>query len=349
MKKIKIGSKLIGKNQPCYIIAEAGVNHNGNLDLAKKLVNIAKDAGVDAVKFQTWITEDLVTKEARQAEYQIENTGVKESQFEMLKKLELSYGDFEELKEYCDKKEIIFMSTPDEENSVDFLYDLSVPAFKIGSGELNNHLMLEKVARKGLPIILSTGMATLEEVKEAVGIVKQYNDKLILLHCTSNYPAKIESVNLRVIQTLEKEFDLIVGYSDHTEGILIPQLAVAAGAKVIEKHFTFDKSSEGPDHKASISPEELKEMVVAIRQIEVMLGNGKKEPVHEELETKEVVRKAIVAKMDILPSTKITKDMLTAKRISQKGLEPKYFDKIVGKITLKGLSKDDAISLDNLK
>jgi N-acetylneuraminate synthase/N,N'-diacetyllegionaminate synthase len=343
MKKIKIGNKLIGEEKPCFIIAEAGVNHNGSLELAKKLVDGAKEVGVDAIKFQTFKAEDLVTKKTEMASYQKKNMGKKESQFEMLKKLELTERDFIELKKYCDKKGIIFLSTPHTEDAIDFLESL-VPVYKIGSGDLTNLPFLEKVARKQKPIILSTGMATLNEIREAVNTIKkERNNKIILLHCTTNYPCPLEEVNLRAMLTLKKEFNLPVGYSDHTLGILVPIMAVAMGAKIIEKHFTLDKNLPGPDHKASLEPKELKEMVESIRNVEKALGNGIKRPTKNEEKIKSFVRKTIVAKVNIPKGIKITKEMLSIKRAGV-GIEPKYLKKIIGKVAKKNIVKEEIIT-----
>ncbi|MBU4298539.1 N-acetylneuraminate synthase, partial [Patescibacteria group bacterium] len=314
MKKIKIGNKLIGKGGMCFIIAEAGVNHNGKFDLAKKMIEVAQKSGADAVKFQTFKAENVATETAKMAEYQKKNIGTRESQLKMLKKFELEYEDFKELKKYCDKKRIIFLSTPYTEDAVDFLEPL-IPAYKIGSGDLTNLSFLEKIAKKKKPIILSTGMATLNEVKEAVKIIKkQGNNKIVLLHCTTNYPCPLEEVNLRAMLTLKKEFNLPVGYSDHTLGIMVPIMAVAMGAKVIEKHFTLDRNLPGPDHKASLEPDELKEMVVAIRNVEKAMGRSIKKPTKSEEKIKKVVRKSIIVKIDIPAGTKITKETLIIKR-----------------------------------
>jgi len=345
---MKISNKSIGKGQPCFIIAEAGVNHNGNINLAKKLIDISKDAGADAVKFQTWVTEELMLKESPMAEYAKDNTK-ETSQYDMLKKLELSFDEFKELKKYADKKEIIFLSTPDDEKSVDFLYGLGIPVFKIGSGELTNPFMLEKVAEKGIPIILSTGMGDLEEVRRAVNIINSCGNKeLVLLHCTTNYPAHLGNVNLRAMKTLAEEFNVLVGYSDHTEGIYVPPIAVSLGASVIEKHFTFDKNAEGPDHKASLNPDELKEMVNLIRKTEQILGRSVKSPTHNESLNKKIVRKSIVVKRDISAGTKITKDMITAKRPGI-GIKPIDFDKVVGKIAKIAIKQDNLITLEMLE
>lgn len=344
--EIKIGNKIIGKNHPCFIIAEAGVNHNGDVLKAKNLIDIAKEAKVDAVKFQTWITEDLITKSVDKAEYQKINTAIQESQFEMIKKLELSFKEFRELKKYADEREIIFLSTPDDEKSVDFLEELEIPAYKIGSSELTNIFILKKIAEKGKPIILSTGMANLEEIQEAIDVIyKTGNKELIILHCTSQYPTELKDVNLRAMLTLKKKFNTIVGYSDHSIGTLVPELAVSLGAKVIEKHFTYDKNAIGPDHKCSLTPIELKKMVKKIRLVEQILGNGKKEPTAEELKIKKLIRKTIVAKRDIPKGTKITKEMLTVKR-SNGALEPKEIKSIIGKTSLVDIEKDQEFKLE---
>jgi len=348
MKKIKIGDKLIGENEPCFVIAEAGINHNGSLKLAKKLIDIAKKAGADAIKFQTFRAENVVIKNAKIAEYQRKNLGKKESQFLMLKKFELNYKDFKRLKKYCDKKRIIFLSTPHSEDVIDFLEPL-VPAYKIASSDLTNLLFLKKIARKKKPMILSTGMATLGEVKEAINAIKKSgNNKIILLHCTSNYPCPPEETNLRAILTLKKDFRLLVGYSDHTLGVIVPMLAVAIGAVIIEKHFTLNRNLFGPDHKASLEPNELKEMVNLIRKTEKILGSNIKKPTLSEKKVRKIVRKSIVAKVDILKGTKIREDMLIIKRPGT-GIKPKYFEKIIGRKSKKNISKDSLIKFSDLK
>ena len=347
--KITIGRKIVGGGGPCFIIAEAGVNHNGSLNLAKELVDAAKNAGADAIKFQTFKTEDLVTEGAATASYQKKNTGKEESQFKMLKKLELSEKDFIKLKKYCDRKNILFLSTPHTENAVDFLEQLRVPAYKVASGDLTNLPLLEKISKKKKPIILSTGMATLDEVREAVTTIKRAeNNKIILLHCTTNYPCLSREVNLRAILTLKEKFNLSVGYSDHTEGVLVPIMAVAMGALVIEKHFTLDKNLSGPDHKASLGPKELKVMVKMIRTTEQILGSGIKIPTKNEEEIKKITRKSIVAKTDIKKGQKITKNMLIIKRPGT-GIEPKYLNRVIGRVVKRIKKKDDLIKFKDLK
>lgn len=347
--EFKIGNKFIGDNYPCFIIAEAGVNHDGDMKKAKKLIDIAKDAGADCVKFQTWITEEIITKDTKQAEYQEKNTGKKESQYEMIKRLELSFEEFKELKKYSDRKKIIFLSTPDDERSVDFLGELGVEAFKIGSGEITNLFILKKIAQKGKPIIMSTGMATITEIQDATHTIYEIGNKsLAILHCTSQYPTKFEDVNLNAMITLKSSFNTIIGYSDHTEGILVPQVAVSMGAKIIEKHFTYDKNALGPDHRCSLNPYELKEMIFAIRKVELIMGEKDKNPTNEENKLKKLVRKTVVAKLDIPKGELITKNMLTVKR-STGNLEPKEIYSIIGKISKKDIKKDEPISLNDIK
>jgi len=345
MKKIKIHNKFIGEKEPVFIIAEAGVNHNGNINLAKKLIDAAKDAGCDAIKFQTFKAENVVTKNAERASYQVKNIGGNETQQEMLKKYELKYDDFIELKEYCDEKEIIFLSTPHSVDAIDFLENL-VPAYKFGSGDLTNIPVLEYAAKKGKPMILGTGMATMDEVKEALNaIYNQGNKDVIMLHCTTNYPCSLEEINLRAMQTMQKELDCLVGYSDHTNGIIVPVMAVAMGACVIEKHFTLDKNLPGPDHKASLEPNELREMVNAIRDAEKALGSGIKAPTESEKEIMKFVRKSIVAKLDIPKGTTITKEMLSIKRPGI-GLAPKYLKEIIGKKAKVDIKSDELMKFN---
>ncbi|MBL7156484.1 MAG: N-acetylneuraminate synthase [Candidatus Pacebacteria bacterium] len=346
--KIKIGKKLISEKSPCFIIAEAGVNHNGSLELAKKLVDAAKEARADAVKFQTFTAENVVTETARMAEYQKKNIGKKKTQLEMIREFELKFEDFAKLKKYCDNKKIIFLSTPHSKDAIDFLNPL-VSAFKIGSGDLTNLPFLQKVAKKKKPIILATGMSDLAEVKDAVKTIKKAgNNKIILLHCTTNYPCPIEEVNLKAMLTLKEQFGpLLVGYSDHTDGINVALTAVALGAWIIEKHFTLDKNLPGPDHKASLNPKELKEMVRAIRDIEKALGHGAKKPFKSEKRIRKLVRKSIIAKTDILKGTKILKNTLIIKRPGT-GIAPKHLDKIIGKKAKKNIKKDALIKFKDL-
>ena len=344
---IKMGNKKVGDNQPVFIIAEAGVNHNGSLKFAKKMIDAAKESGADAIKFQTYKTEELVIENAPMAVYQ-KRTAFGKSQFQMLKQLELSEADFRELFNYCKKKKIIFLSTPFDLQSADFLFKLGVLAFKISSGDLTNIPLLNHIAKYGKPMIISTGMSTLAEVRDAVRAVNSTgNKKLILLHCTSNYPTMFEDVNSKAIVTLRKVFNVPVGYSDHTEGIEVCMSAVTMGACIIEKHVTLNKNLLGPDHKASLDLEELKKMVQCIRNIEKARGSGVKEPRKSEIEIKKIVRKSITARTYIPKGVKITFDMLTIKRPGT-GIRPKYLLEIVGKKAKTNINNDSILTWKNL-
>jgi len=332
------------------IIAEAGVNHNGDIDLAKQLIDVASDAKVDYVKFQTWITEDIVDKSAAKAEYQIENDGDDSSQFEMLKRLELSFDNFIELQKYSDSKGVKFLSTPDDYKSLDFLSDkLNLPILKIGSGEVTNIPFLRRFGQKKKPIILSTGMSTIGEVEKAYYTLLQSGaTSVILLHCTSNYPAPLDSVNLKAMNTLAAVFNCPIGYSDHTAGIEVSLAAVALGAVVIEKHYTLDKEMAGPDHKASLDPSELKQLVSSIRNIEKALkGDGLKKPHGTETETKKVVQKGIYLTKNILAGEIITDDHLIMKRpVSH--ISAEEYDFVIGKRAIRDLNEGEALKLNDL-
>lgn len=326
-----------------YIIAEAGVNHNGDIEIAKQLCLEAQKAGADAVKFQTWQTEKIITKEVEQAQYQVENTGKQESQFEMLKRLELPYAAFKEIKDYCIQIGIDFCSTPDEEESLDFLVGLGVPFLKVGSGEIGNLPYLRKIGSQGLPIILSTGMSGLGDVEESIQALRDGGaEQISLLHCTTSYPCPFEMVNLKAMQTLHQAFQLPVGYSDHTKGIEVAIAAVAMGATIIEKHFTLDKNMEGPDHLASTEPEEFRQMVEAIRHIESALGSGVKKQTEAEREVSKVVMKKIVARKSIRQGDIIKEEDLVTKRCS-KGIAAKYWDFVVGSRAIKDYEMDEAV------
>lgn len=329
-----------------YIIAEAGVNHNGQVDLAYRLCDKAKEAGVDAVKFQTWKTDKIISKNALLAEYQKENISNKQqSQYEMLKELELNYAEFEKINEYCKNIGIQFLSTPDEEESLDFLCSLDLPFLKIGSGEVTNIPYLRTIAKRHQDVILSTGMSTLADVEIAYTNLVEYGAKSVsLLHCTTNYPCPYNEVNLKAMQTLKQAFKCRVGYSDHTLGIEIPIAAVAMGAEIIEKHFTLDKNMEGPDHIASLNPVELKQMVESIRHIEVALGDGIKKPNISEMKNSQVVLKRILAKENIHQGEMITEDKLILKRSSD-GIPAKYWDLIVGRKAGRDYQTDEPIQL----
>ena len=326
-----------------YIIAEAGVNHNGRLDLALKMCEVAKNAGVDAVKFQTWQTEQIVTRTAAMAKYQLENIQKSESQFSMLKKLELSWEDFAKIKNYCDSIGITFLSTSDF-SSLDFLfYKMDLPIVKIGSGDITNIPYLRKVGLLKKPVIMSTGMATLSQVGIAYDtLLASGAPKISLLHCTTNYPCPVEEVNLNAMNTLKEAFKCEVGYSDHTMGIEIPIASVAMGAKIIEKHFTLDSTMSGPDHKASIGSDDLGLMVKQIRNVEKALGNGIKSPNKSEQEISLVVLKRILARDRIKKREILTEDRLIVKR-SGEGLSAANWDLVVGSTAIKDYDIDEPI------
>ena len=332
-----------------FIIAEAGVNHNGRLDLAYKLVDVAKEAGADAIKFQTFKAEKVVSSKAPKAEYQKKATSSDESQLGMIKKLELSFEDFVKLKKYCDKKGIMFLSTPFDHQSIDFLYNL-IDIYKIPSGEIINHPYLKCIAAKNKPIIVSTGMANLGEVEEAINTILSVNSKanISLLHCTTNYPAPYEEVNLKAMQTLAVAFKLPVGYSDHTLGIEMPVAAVAMGAKIIEKHFTLDKKLSGPDHKASLEPSELKEMVKAIRNIEMALGDGIKKPNKSEIEIMKVARRSLITTRDIRVGETIKESDIAIKRPGI-GILPKFKEIVIGMKLINDIRQDEPFRWENFK
>lgn len=328
-----------------YIIAEAGVNHNGRLDLAKELCLAAKEVGADCVKFQTWQTEKIITRSVAQADYQADNTGRTESQFDMLKRLELSYADFRAIKAYCDEIGIQFASTADEPDSLDFLLTLGIPFIKIGSGEIGNVPYLRYMGSKKKPILLSTGMSSLADVELSLDALRQGGaEDITLLHCTTNYPCPYGRVNLRAMDTLHSAFGLPVGYSDHTQGIAIPTAAVARGAVIIEKHFTLDRHMGGPDHLASTEPEEFRRMVSAIRQVEAALGTGCKTPTIEEKGISEVVLKRIVAAHPIAEGSRLRSEDLTVKR-NDRGISARYWDLIVGTTAHRDYMTDEAIEL----
>jgi N-acetylneuraminate synthase len=340
---IEIPGRTIGYGQPCFVIAEAGVNHNGDVKLGKRLVEEAVIAGADAVKFQTWITEKLVTRDANLADYQRQNLSHEISQFEMLQKLELSQSEFREIKVHAEAHGLLFFSTPDEEGSADVLEELGVKLFKVGSGEITNLPYLRHVAQKGRPIILSTGMSSIGEVEAAVRTIEDTgNRQLCLLHCVSDYPAAPSDCNLRAMDTLAKAFRYPVGFSDHTLGIEVALAAVALGACVLEKHFTLDRKMEGPDHKASLEPSELSLMVHGIRAVERSLGDGIKRPTKAEQRTKAIVQKSIVAARDLEPGERISESDLSMRR-ADKGLPASCLPLIIGRIVNCSIKTDACI------
>lgn len=327
------------------IIAEVGVNHNGDIDIAKRMVKEAKKSGADIVKFQTTKAELLVSKHAEKANYQKETTGSQETQLEMIKKLSLSFEAFEQLNEYCKENKIVFVSTPFDLDSIDFLNQLNMPFWKIPSGEITNLPYLIKIAKTHKPIIMSTGMCTVKEIEKAMKVLRENGSgDITLLHCTTEYPAPYEDVNLKAITTLKKKFQIPVGYSDHTKGIEIPIAAVAMGAVVIEKHFTLDRKMQGPDHKASLEPEELKLMVSAIRNVEQAIGNGVKKPAESEKKNIEIARKSIIASRAIKEGEILTEENLTVKRPGN-GISPMEWFEVIGKRAIRDFEEDELIEL----
>ncbi len=327
-----------------YIIAEAGVNHNGSFELACKLVDAGKAAGVDCIKFQTFKSKKLVSRNAQKAEYQKGTTG-DGSQVDMLKKLELSYDEFLALKAYCDKVRITFLSTPFDFDSVEFLNSIDMPFWKIPSGEITNLPYLLALARTGKPVVMSTGMCEMVEIEAAIRALRENGTKEIkLLHCNTEYPTPFEDVNLKAMKTMRDAFGLEVGYSDHTQGIEVPVAAVALGATVIEKHFTLDRNMEGPDHKASLEPDELAEMVQSIRHIEKALGSGDKTPSPSEKKNIAVARKSIVARRAIKVGEELTEDNITVKRPGF-GISPMKMFEVIGTKAVRDFQEDELIEL----
>ena len=328
-----------------YIIAEAGDNHNGDFNTALKLVDVAKRAGADCVKFQTFVTEEIISKYAEMAEYQKKSTGKEESQFEMVKRLELSFDEFRKIKEYCDRVGIQFLSTPFDLKSVDFLNELGVPFFKIPSGEITNYPYLIKIAHTGKPVVMSTGMCEPDEILAAINVLENNGGgEITLLHCNTEYPTPLKDVNLYAMRTMKKMFGKKVGYSDHTKGIEVPVAAVALGACVIEKHFTLDKNMPGPDHKASLEPDELGRMVKNIRNIEIALGDGVKHVSESERKNIAIARKSIVARRNIQEGEILTEDNLAVKRPGT-GINPMQWMEVLGTRAVRDFKEDELIEI----
>jgi N,N'-diacetyllegionaminate synthase len=328
-----------------FIIAEAGVNHNGSIDLARQLIDVAVDSGADAVKFQTFKAENLVSKNAQKADYQKQTTSASESQFDMLKKLELDVKTHKELIAYCQEKDIIFLSTPFDYESIDMLNDLGLEIFKIPSGEITNLPYLRYIGLLGKQVILSTGMSNIEEVKEALNILINsgtVKENITVLHANTMYPTPMEDVNLNAMLTIQKEFSVAVGYSDHTLGIEVDIAAVAMGASVIEKHFTLGKTMDGPDHKASLEPIELKAMIDAIRNIEKSLGSYEKKASPSESDNINIVRKSIIAGQEIKKGDLLTDKNITTKRPGN-GISPMKWDSVIGAIATRDYNADELI------
>ena len=328
-----------------FIIAEAGVNHNGSTELAKKLIDVAVHSGADAIKFQTFKAENLVSKKAQKAEYQKQTTDSKESQFEMIKKLELDVDTHQALMAYCAEKNILFLSTPFDHDSINLLNKLELDIFKIPSGEITNSPYLKQIGALNKQVILSTGMANLGEIEAALAVLVSagtQRKRITVLHANTMYPTPMEDVNLKAMQTIGQAFDIAYGYSDHTLGIEVDVAAVAMGASVIEKHFTLDKTMEGPDHKASLEPDELKAMVKAIRNIELALGSRVKQVSNSERPNMAVARKSLIAKIDIKQGEQFTENNLTIKRPGT-GISPMRWDEMIGQTAQKNYLADDLI------
>lgn len=343
--KIKIGSAVITRDSPVFFIAEAGVNHNGSVEAAKKLIDVAAAAGADAVKFQHFKTDEIILRNVPKAPYQKVTTSPGESQYAMLKKLELTRQELLELKQYCGRNGIIFLVTPFDEASLDELEGIGVEAYKISSTDVTNPPFLKKVARKGLPIILSTGMSYLTEVAQALKEIHPHNKNVILLQCTSNYPAKDDEINLRVIPQFAALFRMIVGFSDHSRGIKAIPYAVCLGAKVIEKHFTLDRSLPGPDHRASLSPRMLTHIIAEVRRLGIYLGARDKKPAPSELEVRKSLSKYLVAARPIARGTRITEDLLTAKRTGGTGIPVIEYRKLLNRRLDRDYVKDEIITI----
>lgn len=346
MNFFESSSVKIGNDSPCFIIAEAGVNHNGDLDLARELIDIAVESGADAVKFQTFKAELLNTKNAPKATYHIETTGNEQSWFDLLKSQELDRNAHIELIDHCNKRGILFLSTPYDYQSADLLKEMNVPMIKIASTDANNIPFLKYLAHMNIPLILSTGMCNYEEVKESVNtIVNEGQKQLALLQCTSNYPAPVDQINLKVMDTYRDDFNLVIGYSDHTQSEVLPIAAVARGAKIFEKHFTKSRSLPGPDHRSSLEPEELKSMIKQIRDTEIILGGNDKIVMPAEVENRQKLRKSVVAKANISKGGIFSEDNLDIKRPGS-GLPPKHFTELLGKKVNCDILEDDLINMD---
>lgn len=349
-KVIKIGNFEVSKVSPCFVIGEAGVNHNGDLEMAKKLIDVAVEAKVDAVKFQTFKTEKLSTKRAPKSSYHLRNTPSDEDQswFELLKSQEITLEMHQELIKYCEQKGIMFLSTPYDRPSADLLESLNISAYKIASTDANNYPLLKYIAAKQIPMILSTAMCTEEEVEKAVNaILSTGNKNLIVLHCTANYPAAIENTNLLAMKTIEAKFDCLVGYSDHCPLRYNPISAVALGAKVIEKHFTLSKHLPGPDHQASLDADELKQLMIDIRSVEQSLGTGVKAPLEVELENRKKLRKSLVINEAVKSGEVLTEANLEIKRPGT-GLEPELYEEYLGKKVNRDLNEDHILAKEDL-
>lgn len=342
-KDIEISGKRIGVTERTFVIAEVGVNHNGDMELAKKMIDAAIIAGADAVKFQSFKADKLILQNVEKAPYQKVTTSNVETQYEMLKRLEVTRKQTEEIMCYCRERNIIFLSTPFEKASLDELDEQGVPAFKVAATDLTNIQFLRQVAEKGKPIILSAGMCYLEEVRRALSAIYPINKNVILLQCTANYPIQDAEANISVIRTFQDEFDILVGYSDHSQGVGASPYAVAVGAKVIEKHFTLDKNMDGPDQKASVTPDELTQLIVDIRRVESYMGDGIKMPSCSEQMTRKSLQKFFVANCDIKQGEKFSEINIVAKRTNGIGISAIYYDNVIGRTAKRNYHEDEII------
>lgn len=348
MKKFRIEKRIVGDNQPCFIVAEAGINHNGDLDIAKKMVKFAKEFGADAIKFQTFKTEEFISDPKRLYSYKTRGKTIKESMYEMFKRCELSPDDYGVISDCCRKKGIIFFSTPQNVSDMEGLMGIGVPALKIGSDDLTNLPLLRSCAKQGLPIIISTGMSYLSEIEDAVDIIKKYNNKLAILHCVSSYPASHEEINLNRITTLKSRFpSAIIGFSDHSIGITACIGAVALGAKIIEKHFTLNKNVKGPDHAFSMDPRELAVLAREVRYIEEAMGSPEIFPSKNEIKMRKLCRRSLVAARDIAKDEILKEKDLFMKRPGT-GVLPKDMHLVIGKRAKKSIWKDKIINFEDL-
>ncbi|OAN49248.1 N-acetylneuraminate synthase [Paramagnetospirillum marisnigri] len=347
--QFKVLGRPVGCDAPCFVIAEAGINHNGKLALALELVDAAAAAGADAVKFQTFKSDKVVSPIADKAEYQMLTTGEQESQLDMVRKLELSFDDFRTISRHCRDRGILFLSTPFDDDSIGFLNDLDMPLFKVPSGEITNFPYLARIAATGRPVIMSTGMATLGEVDEALRVLHQGGcDHIAILHCVSNYPAAFEDSNLRAMDTLRAAFGLPVGYSDHTLGIEVALAAVAREACILEKHFTLDKTMVGPDHTASLDPSELAALIRGVRLIESALGHGRKEPCAAEVNTAQVARRSLFLGRDMAEEEEITLPDLIALRPAG-GISPAQSRMVIGRRTRRPLAAGTRLEWEDIQ
>lgn len=348
MQKIRIGNRLVGEGEPCFIIAEVGINHNGSVEVAKKMIDTAVECSVDAVKFQAFKAEEFVSDKKETYTYKSQGKEVTESMYEMFNRYELSEENFRELFGYCKKKKILCFATPQNISDLEMLLCIGIPAIKVGSDDLTNLPLLKIYASYRLSMIISTGMATLGEIEEAINVIEQTgNEKLIVLHCISSYPPLAEEVNLNRIRTIRQAFSVIVGFSDHTQGIIASLGAITLGAKVIEKHFTLNKNMVGPDHWFSADPKELKELVEAIRRLEKMMGSPIVVPTPKEKEMRRIARRSIVAARDIKKGEEITHEVIAYKRPGT-GLLPKFTDLITGRKANRNIKKGELITLEKL-